>query len=298
MRINKIGEFGLIEKFKKLIKTDSSVIQGSGDDCAVMKLDKFNYQLFTCDMIVEDVDFTLKEKPYSIGRKSLGIQVSDIASCGGEPRYCVISLGLTPNINVEFVDELFKGMLDMAKKYHINIVGGDISKSRKLTIDVSMLGVVEKNNLVLRNGAKEGDIIFVTGSLGGSIRGKHLNFTPRLKEARYLVKNFRVHAMIDISDGLAQDLGHILKQSKVGAVLYEDLIPVAEEARNFNEALCMGEDFELLFTLPRKDARKIMRNKSIVFKPIGEIMDKKQGLTLVDRNNKQRTIKPKGFRHF
>ena len=298
MRLKDIGEFGLIERFRKLIKTDSSVIQGSGDDCAVLKWNKFNYQLFTCDMIVEDVDFTFKEKPYFIGRKSLSIQISDIASCGGEPRYCVISLGLKPKTNVKFIDGLFKGMLDIAKKYHINIVGGDISKSRKLTIDVSMLGVVEKKNLVLRKGAKKGDIIFVTGNLGGSIRGKHLNFTPRLKEARYLVKNFHVNAMIDISDGLVQDLGHILEQSGLGAVLYENLIPLAKEAGNLNEALYMGEDFELLFTLPPKDARKIIHNKLAYFKPIGEITDKKQGLTLIDKNNKQITIKHKGFRHF
>ncbi len=298
MRINKIGEFGLIERFKKLILTDSSVIKGSGDDCAVLKLDKFNYQLLTCDMIVEDVDFTLKDNPYLIGRKSIAIQISDIAACGGSPRYCVISLSLPPKTRVEFIDALFRGMLDTANKYDINIVGGDVSRGKQLAIDVSMLGIVEKNNLALRSGAKKGDIVFVTGELGGSIRGKHFTFTPRLKQARFLVKNFKVNSMIDISDGLAQDLSHILKQSRVGAVIYADLIPLSRQARNLTEALHMGEDFELLFTLSPGYAQKLLNKKLTGFQPIGKIVDKKSGLRLVDKNNKARTIQPKGFRHF
>ncbi len=220
MLISKIGEFGLIERFRKVIKTDHSVIKGSGDDCAVLKFDKSNYQLYTCDMLVQDVDFSPKDKPYLIGRKSLAVQISDISACGGLPRYCLISLSMPPKTRLEFVNKLFKGMLDMAGEYNINIVGGDLSRGKQLAIDVSMLGVVEKKNLVLRSKARKGDIIFVTGTLGGSIRGKHLSFRPRLKEARFLVNNFKINSMIDISDGLTQDLGHILKQSSVGAVIY------------------------------------------------------------------------------
>jgi thiamine-monophosphate kinase len=298
MLITKLGEFGLIKRFRKAIKTDSSVIKGSGDDCAVLKFDKNNYQLFTCDMIVENVDFTFKNNPYFIGRKSLAIQISDIAACGGLARHCLISLSLPLKTSVEFVDKFFKGMLDIANEYHINIVGGDISKGRQFAIDVSMLGIVEKRNLVLRNGAKKGDIIFVTGALGGSISGKHLTFTPRLKEARFLVNNFKINSMIDISDGLAQDLSHILEQSCVGAVIYEDLIPLSKQARNLNEALYMGEDFELIFTLSSKEANKILEKKLTNFKPIGEITDKKFGLRLVDKKNKEKGIKPLGFCHF
>jgi thiamine-monophosphate kinase len=161
-----------------------------------------------------------------------------------------------------------------------------------------MLGIVEKKYLTLRSGAKAGDIIFVTGELGGSIRGKHLRFKPRLKEARFLAKNFKVNAMIDISDGLASDLSHILRQSSVGAIIYEDLIPVSKQAAGFSEALYMGEDFELLFTLSRKDARKILRKKLTDFKPIGEIVERKFGLRLIDKRNRERILQPKGFRHF
>lgn len=298
MLITKLGEFGLIERIKKLIKTDATVIKGSGDDCAVLEFDKNRYQLFTCDMIIENTDFTLKDSPYLIGRKAIAVSISDIAACAGSPRYCLVSLGMPGNTSVEFLDKLIKGMLSPARKYNINIVGGDLSRTRLLTIDISMLGFVEKKNLVLRRGAKVGDIIFVTGKLGGSILAKHLKFTPRLKEARFLVRNFKVNAMIDISDGLAPDLGHILEQSSVGAIIYEDLIPLSKQAAGLKDALYMGEDFELLFTLSRDEARKLLLKRPTNFQPIGEITHKIYGLRLVDKQGRGKVIKPKGFQHF
>ena len=298
MLIKNIGEFGLIDRIKKLIKTDASVVKGPGDDCAVIKFSKDKYMLFTCDMIVEGVDFTAKERPYLVGRKAIAVSISDIAACAGLPRYCLVSLGVPKNSSLEFIDKLIKGMFHFARRYGINIVGGDLSCSRQLTINVSMLGIVEKKNLILRSGAKIGDIIFVTGKLGGSILGKHLSFTPRIKEARFLVKNFRVNSMIDISDGLTQDLGHILEESLKGAIIYEDLIPISKQARNLHDALYWGEDFELLFTVSAYEAKKLYRKKLTGFKPIGEIVDKKYGLRLVDERGKEKIIKPKGFRHF
>jgi thiamine-monophosphate kinase len=298
MLISKLGEFGLIERFRKQIKNDSSVIKGSGDDCAVLRLDKGSYQLFTCDMIVEGVDFTLKDDPYLIGRKAIAISVSDIASCGGIPRYCVVSLAIPKNTTLGFADKIFKGMLDTARAYKVNIVGGDLSAAKRIVLDVSMLGIVEKKNLALRSRAKIGDIILVTGALGGSISGKHLRFTPRLKEARFLVNNFSVRAMIDISDGLIQDLRHILDQSRVGALLYEEFIPLSKEARGLNDALYSGEDFELLFTLSRKDAKALLKRRPDEFRAIGEIVDKSCGLRLVDKKNRSNCVKFKGYRHF
>ena len=113
----------MIDRIKKLIKTDSSVVKGTGDDCAVLKFNKDRYQLFTCDMIVENTDFTLKDNPYLIGRKAIAVSVSDIAACAGLPRYCLVSVGLPRNTSVEFIDKLIKGMLSLARKYGINIVG-------------------------------------------------------------------------------------------------------------------------------------------------------------------------------
>jgi len=297
MRLKDIGEFGLIERFKKRIKLDSTVIQGSGDDCAVIRWDKNNYLLYTCDMIIEGVDFEPKEKPFLIGRKAMAISVSDIASCAGVPRYAVVSMGLPKNTTLARIDAISRGMFEVARKYKINIVGGDLSRAQKLVIDVSMLGVVRKSELVLRSGAKKGDIIFVTGRLGGSRRGKHLKFTPRIKEASHLVKNYKINSMIDISDGLIQDLGHILHQSRVGGVLFEELIPLAGEARNIKDACFMGEDFELIFTTTRKEASRLIQREGKKFFPIGEIVDKKYGIKFED--NKELIFSgEEGFRHF
>lgn len=298
MLITKLGEFGLIERFKKAIKTDASVIKGSGDDCAVLAYDRNNYQLFTCDMLVEDVDFTRKDNPYLIGRKALAVSLSDIAACGGMPRYAVVSLGIHKNTTVEYIDKVSRGLFSLAKQYKVNIAGGDISKAAGLIIDVAMLGIVEKRCLALRGGAKKGDIICVSGKLGGSIQGKHLKFTPRIKESRYLVKNFKINSMIDISDGLLQDLGHILTASGQGAVIYETAIPLSRQAKRIEDALYGGEDFELLFTLPRRYAKKLLDKNTFHFKLIGEITDKKYGLKLIGRNNKELKIARGGFRHF
>ncbi len=297
MLISKIGEFGLIERFRRLIKTDLSVIAGSGDDCAVLKFNKNNYLLFTCDMLLEGVDFTARDDPYLVGRKSLAVSVSDIASCCGLPRYCLISLGMPKNTSIKYADRLFKGMLSVAREFKINITGGDLSRSRQVAIDVSMLGVAEKKNLTLRSGAKIGDMICVTGELGGSILGKHLKFIPRLKEARFLAKNFKINSMIDISDGLIQDLGHILNKSQAGAIIYEDLLPINRCSRSLADALYSGEDFELLFTLSRDEAQRLLE-KSDSFKIIGEIVPKKQGLRLIDKRGREKPFKVRGFRHF
>jgi thiamine-monophosphate kinase len=298
MRLKDIGEFGLIKRFQKKIKTDSTVFKGSGDDCAVLKLNQKSFQLFTCDMIAEGVDFLKTADLRLVGRKALAISISDIAACGGIPKHAVVALGLPKNMPVQQIDRLAKGLFDLARKFNINIVGGDISASSNLIIDVSMLGVVEKNKLCLRRGAKTCDLIMVTGEFGGAIKGKHLKFTPRLKEAQFLVNNFKINAMIDVSDGLGQDLGHILEHSCVGAVLYESLIPLSQQAKSSQEALCSGEEFELLFTVSRDQASKIIKSAEYRFKVIGEIMPKSFGLRLINYKNRYSKFKLQGYRHF
>jgi len=298
MSLSRLGEFGLIAEFKSKIKTDASVVVGSGDDCAVIKYNARQYLLYTCDMIIEDVDFCITQKPELIGRKALAVSVSDIASCGGIPRYCVVSMGIPKNMPLRTIRRISNGMFAISDEYKVNIVGGDLSSSRHLVIDVSMLGLVEKKYLVLRKGARLGDIIFVSGSLGGSIRGKHLEFTPRVKEARFLVDNFKVSSMIDISDGFLQDLGHILEASRAGAIIYEEMIPLNKEARGLNEALYMGEDFELLFTLSQDDAERLVSLRLREFTPVGKIMPRNFGLKLCGKNGKSHTPPLKGYRHF
>lgn len=298
MRIEDIGEFRLIDRIRKSVRTDGTVVKGIGDDCAVVEGGGENYTLLTSDMIVAGVDFKPGESPRLIGRKALAVSVSDIAACGGIPRYALVSIGLPKRFPVKAVDAIYGGMQKLAGEYGVNIVGGDISRSPQLTIDLSLHGVVEKKNLVLRSGAKDGDVIFVTGAFGGSIKGKHLRFAPRLKEARFLVEHFKVNAMIDCSDGLAQDLRHILAASRVGCVIFEGLIPLSGACRGIDDALYSGEDFELIFTVAAKDASRLMSVKEHDFIPIGNVSAARWGARIIGKKGVSRELSERGWSHF
>ena len=182
------------------------------------------------------------------------------------------------------------------------MVGGDTVRSKTIVVDVSLIGEVEKGRLALRSGAKCGDAIFVTGVLGGSIKGKHLNFTPRVNEAREILKKFKINSMIDISDGLALDLKRILEASGVGSCVYESAIPLSRDAVSINNALYDGEDYELLFTMSVKEARRFIRTTLNKMKTpvtlIGEIVSKKNGCKIIRVNGKEEDMKIKGYLHF
>jgi len=225
MKLENIGEFGLIEKIAKGTKTNKSVIKGIGDDAAVLEWTKDRYLLATADMLIEDRHFKRGASPQDIGWKALCCGISDIAAMGGEPRWALVSCGLPKGLAVRYADGIYSGLKKAAGRFGVNIVGGDTNASDKIILDVTVLGEVKKEDLVLRSGARVGDLIFVTGELGGSIRGKHLDFTPRIKESQILVKDFKINSMIDLSDGLSSDLNHILEQSAAGAIIYEYLIP-------------------------------------------------------------------------
>jgi len=302
MSLKQLGEFGLINKLAKGIKNDKSVIAGVGDDAAVLKFTKKEYLLLTCDMLVEDVHFLRSAHPENIGWKAVCCSVSDIAAMGGVPKWLIVSIALPKDLEAVYIDNIYKGIKKAASKFNVNIVGGDTVSSSKLVIDVAMVGSVKKSNLKKRSNAKQGDAIFVTGALGNSVKsGKHLKFTPRLKESQVLVNNFNINSMMDISDGLSGDLWHILEMSKAGAVVYEKYMPKAKGA-SLDSAFNEGEDFELLFTAPKKEALRIMEKFPFFSKTpvtcIGEIIKAGFGLTLIDKNNKPIQIRPKGYDHF
>lgn len=300
MRIKDIGEFSLIDRIAKGISPSGRVVKGIGDDAAVLRYSKDKYLLFTCDMLVEDRHFYRKSGGYLVGKKSLSVNVSDIAAMGGLPRFAVISLGVPPSLDLKYVDDLYRGIRSVAKGFNIDLVGGDSVASERITINIAILGEVEKQNLVLRSGAKQGDAIFVTGSIGGSIKGRHLSFSPRLKEARFLVRNFNVHSMIDVSDGLVADLGHILRSSRAGALIYERCIPISKLAKNFDSAINEGEDFELLFTVPAGHEARLARTWPFKTRlsEIGKVCSKGRGLCLVSKAGRIEKIKPEGYTHF
>ena len=300
MILRHLGEFKLIERLSRRIKLSSRVIKGIGDDAAVLKYKRDKYLLFTTDMLVEEKHFHRRSGGYLIGRKAVCSSISDIAAMGGLPRWAVISLGVPGALALKFIDDLYRGMRSFSEKFGIDLAGGDTVGSREIIINIAMLGEVEKKNLVLRSGSREGDGIFVTGSFGGSLKGKHLRFTPRLKEARFLVKNFKVNSMIDVSDGLAADLGHILESSRVGCIIYEEDIPISKNARTFDSAIKEGEDFELVFTMPESQADRLTKKWpfDVRLSKIGRVCNADEGFNLVRKIGKREKMEPAGYTHF
>ena len=303
--VGRIGEFGLIHRLSRTINVDKKrVIKGIGDDAAVILppgagKDSNLLQLFTTDMLIEDIHFKRSMGAFFIGRKAMACNISDIVAMGGLPSCAVISLGVSPGTGVRFVEEIYRGIDVMAYVHRVSVVGGDTVKSKKIIINVAMLGEVSRNNLVTRSGAKRGDKIFVSGPLGRSLRtGHHLYFTPRIHQAQYLVKTHKPTAMIDVSDGLAGDLNHILESSGVGANLYATQIPRRKGA-TLSEALYDGEDFELLFTVSPQSSVSLMAVKEYLeFSYIGDIVEKKKGYHLLDGRGKRIPFLKAGFTHF
>ncbi|MCM8775576.1 MAG: thiamine-phosphate kinase [Candidatus Omnitrophica bacterium] len=253
------SEFELIEWLKRQIPRNLQGDIGIGDDAAVLSIGKGPRWLFATDVVVDGVDFMLHQiDPALAGRKALAVNLSDIAAMAGDPVAFVVSLGIPPMMKEKVILRFYRGMIALAKKFKVRCVGGDISKSRQFFASISILGCSKTGHLVTRSGAHPGDWIAVTGTLGGSILGHHYAFVPRLREAHFLARHFRPTAMIDVSDGLLQDLGHILRCSRVGANLDLEKIPVSAAAyklaqgnsqKALESALTSGEDFELLFTV-------------------------------------------------
>ncbi|MDP8234253.1 MAG: thiamine-phosphate kinase [Candidatus Saelkia tenebricola] len=275
-----------------------SIPLGIGDDAAVLSYSENKYLLFTTDTIVDGVHFKVKDINLGyIGRKAINVNISDIAAMGGEPLYAVINFGL-PKYDKKLISKIFNGIYYSAKKYNVKIVGGDTVRSKCLFLAVSMIGIVNKKYFTSRSNAKEGDIICITGNIGGAVlSGKHLSFTPRLKEAQWIVKNLMPTSMIDVSDGLFVDLGRLCVLSKKGAVLFKENIPISDKATDFKSALQDGEDFELLFTLKSgtKLPKKVLDTNTKI-STIGRIIPDK-GIYLEDKG-KVSNVKIKGYDHF
>lgn len=287
-----MNEFELIQRLTPSLPVNETVVAGAGDDCAVLDLgvpDKLI--LFKTDAVVEGIHFTRETPPEKIGRKALARCLSDLAAMAGTPTAALVTLGLPENFDAEWVARIYAGLNALAKQYQVAIVGGETTTNPgRSLISISLLGWVARGKQVLRSGARVGDAIFVTGELGGSLAGRHLDFEPRLAEARWLADHFRVHAMLDLSDGLAGDLRHILEAGKVGAEILKSALPISRAARLRAQgpvrepagggsspgsrergqppepgckpaalaALTDGEDFELLFTVASRDAAPLL----------------------------------------
>jgi thiamine-monophosphate kinase len=266
-----MNEFDLIAKLTQNLPTNASVVAGAGDDCAVLDLGvPEKLILFKTDAVVEGIHFTRETPPEKIGRKALARCLSDIAAMAGTPTAALVTIALPKEFDAEFVEKIYVGLNSVAEKYGVSIVGGETTTNpERILISISLIGTVPRGKQILRSGAKVADAIFVTGELGGSITEKHLDFEPRLEEARWLAAHFHLHALMDLSDGLAGDLRHIVNASKVGAEILKSALPISRTAKlRAREsstakppalaALTDGEDFELLFTVASKDAVKLL----------------------------------------
>jgi thiamine-monophosphate kinase len=309
-----MNEFELIARLTKSLPTNQNVVTGAGDDCAVLDLgvpDKLF--LFKTDAVVEGIHFKKDSPPEKIGHKALARCLSDIAAMAGTPTAALVTIGLPENFEPGFVEKIYGGMNALAQKHGVAIAGGETTTNPdRIFISIALLGTVGREKQILRSGAKAGDAIFVTGELGGSLAGKHLEFEPRLHEARWLAENFSIHAMIDLSDGLAGDLRHLLKSSRVGAELLKSTIPISRAAKEtarqkpftkppFIAALTDGEDFELLFTVPGSDAVKLLdawkkQFPKLRLRCIGKITAD-EGITIRNKSGAQ-PLTANGYVHF
>ena len=266
-----MNELELIQLLTRSLPANESLVVGAGDDCAVLDLNiPGQLVLFKTDAVVEGIHFTRTTPAEKIGHKALGRCLSDIAAMAGTPTSALITLALPCEFKPEFIERIYEGINTLARHHGVAIAGGETTTNpERLLLSVAVIGTVPRSKCILRSGAKAEDAVFVSGELGGSLQGKHLEMEPRLREARWLADNFSVHSMIDVSDGLATDLRHLLRAGVVGAEVLAEAVPISRAARlqaktesstkpPLLAALTDGEDFELLFTLASKDAVRVL----------------------------------------
>jgi len=330
MKLREIGEFGFIDRIKGgCFIREKNVIKAIGDDCCVFRTSANLATILTTDMLVEDIHFLRDAIPaVKLGRKSLAVNISDIAAMGGIPREAVISIAIPPDLDVEYLDALYDGMKEMAREFDVNLLGGDTTSAPKhLVINVALVGEGKEDELLYRSGARVGDIIFLTGNVGSSAAGldmilnnrevdcwtelleAHHNPVPHVKAGRIIASLRAANSMIDVSDGVASDLGHICFESGVGAIVEESKIPVTKTFEKYVArfgldyeylSLHVGEDYVLLGTARESAADTLGRalaKEGCHFFVVGRIVEG-QGIRLIGRDGKARAMEARGFDHF
>jgi thiamine-monophosphate kinase len=331
--IEELGEFGFIRSIMiDCIHSPEGVIQGIGDDCAVVGPYGGKAHLFTTDLLIEDRHFLLgKTTPFDLGWKAIAVNLSDIAAMGGRARHVFVSLAIPSRTKAGFLNGLYGGMKDICRRYGVNLLGGDTSSSPGgLFISVAAVGEMPVEDVLYRKGASPGDLIYVTGSLGGSAAGLkllkgelscpealgkplvalHNRPEPRLAAGQLIAESRAASAMIDVSDGLLADLRHICEASHAGARIFREDLPVSGELASLclgrdmdprELALHGGEDYQLLFTVPRKNGRIIERlmedGGACAFTRVGEVT-KDKGVRVVTGDGDEEERVSEGFDHF
>lgn len=327
MRLSEVGEFGLIEKIRKATPIGRGVRLGIGDDAAWVECKK-NSLLITSDLLIERVHFDLKWTSfYSLGYKSLAVNLSDVAAMGGSPAYLLLSLGIPVDFKTENIENFYRGIRALASRSAVALVGGDTSASNRFFISASLVGYAPYGPIT-RSGGKVGDDLYVTGTLGDSALGleilkkkktrardqkssylisRHRFPSARLRAGAILAQEKLAKAMIDVSDGLFQDLGHLCKASGVGAAVWQEALPLSHAYRlcagrkGALYALTGGEDYELLFCLRRRDRtrlEKIKRRLGVPITRIGKCVLPSEGIKAFNGKGDPLPISVMGHDHF
>jgi thiamine-monophosphate kinase len=258
MKLRDVGEERLLDQLLPAMEQNSGVVLGAGDDCALVESGKPGLlNLLKTDCLVEGIHFAKNTRPELVGWKAMARPLSDFAAMSGLPRFALVTLIVPATRDVSWVKQLYRGIEKAARKFEVAVVGGETSNIKgPAVISISVTGFVEKDRWVGRAGGKSGDELFVTGRLGGSLRGGHLKFVPRIAESRWLTKNFRVHAMMDLSDGLGSDLPRLARASGVGFEVDKRALP-RNRGCTSAQAISDGEDYELVFAIAPKNARSL-----------------------------------------
>jgi thiamine-monophosphate kinase len=332
-KLSDIGEFGFIEKIKDDCHFNlNGLVKGIGDDCAVIGPYDDSYLILTTDLLIEDIHFIMDQiNPVDLGKKSMYVNLSDIAAMGGSPLHSLVSIAVPQSAPLEILQGIYQGMKETCRNYGFNILGGDTSASRdRLMINVALIGEVPQKEILYRNRAEKGDKIYVSGPLGDSAAGlkmlkgemkpsggnqgyfikAHQLPQPEITFGRGIARSGLANAMIDISDGLVADLGHICQTSGLGARIYQESIPLSEELKklstevNFDAyelALYGGEDYKLLFTVPAEKAslleEQFKDGQNGHLYPLGEIITGNE-IRMVLEEGREKVLTIKGYNHF
>lgn len=325
-------ESSFIQTIEKILghAKDSKILYGIGDDAAVIQYTKEKHLLYTCDSLVSGVHFRREYMtPAQIGQKAVTVSVSDIAAMGGRPLYALISLHLPKTEKESFSGSVLKGIQKACKNYGIFVIGGNVTSSNQIIIDVFIIGEVDPSNILLRSGARPSDLVFTTQTLGDSAAGlfllqnphlskikggrqltsRHLSPVARVKEASLLSDLKCVTSMIDLSDGLSTDITHICDKSNTGVVLWEEKIPVSSAVKTlslkinrspFSFAFSGGEDYELCFTAPSQKSgliKEALKKIGVKASVIGKILAQKEGKWIENKKGKKPLV-AEGWDHY
>ena len=336
--IDELGEFALIDQLTNQFENrNPNTLLGIGDDAAVIALSETESLLLSTDSLIEGVHFNLMYMPLKhLGYKAVAVNVSDICAMNGIPEQITVSIAVSSKFSLEALEELYEGIKLACEQYKIDLIGGDTTSSRAgLMINIAVVGRAQKDKIAYRSGAKEYDLLVVTGDLGAAYMGLQLlerekevfqanpNIQPDLDGHDYIIERqlkpeARVDiiqylkelevvptSMIDISDGLASEILHICKASKVGCYLYDEKIPIDAKTSmtaidfNLDPSTCAlngGEDYELLFTVKQEDFEKVNSNPNMTI--IGHITDERDGIYFIDKSGSAITLKAQGWKHF